>query len=352
MATSREAKGVLAPPASEAAGGPELSDELLAVLLPLVPSAALAVDLEGRIVACNERAVDMFGYPESELEGLCVEALVPERFRSAHLQHREVFAKHPRARPMGAGLDLYALRADGTEFPADISLAPARGEHGPLVIVAVSDMSERRQTEQRLRAQTDRLLMATERERIARDLHDLVIQRLFGAGLRLQGALALIDDQSAAAKVASTVEELDTTIKEIRQAIFTLEAAPPSGLVAQLTEAVTHAREVLGLDVSLSIDAPAKLELSPQLQAEAVAVLREALSNCSRHAHARHVDVNLRAGDQLVLSVADDGVGIGTPRRLSGLLYAKARAEQLGGTLSVSGRQGGGTHFEWRVPLG
>jgi two-component system sensor histidine kinase DevS len=352
MASRADASTPAAQHPSELGDVPRLDDELLALLLPFVPSAALVVDLQGKVLACNERAAEMFAYSQDELIGLDIEALVPERFREMHVRHRRAFAKRPRARPMGAGLDLYARRSDGSEFPVDISLAPARGNQGALVVVAVSDLSERSSAEERLRQQADRLLMAAERERIARDLHDLVVQRLFGAGLSLQAALALIDDQSAAAKVASAVEELDTTIKEIRQAIFMLEETPVAGIRAKVTEAVAHAREVLGLDVALAIDVPPELSLGPELQVEVVTVLREALSNCARHARARHVEVHLRVNDNLVLTVLDDGVGIGRPARLSGLSYARARAEQMGGELRLRDRPGGGTHFEWRVPLG
>ena len=94
-----------------------------------------------------------------------------------------------------------------------------------------------------VRSQRDLLLISADRERIARDLHDLVIQRLFGAGLRLQGALALIDNETASTRVSSTIDDLDTTIKEIREAIFALESAPGAGLRARVLEAVADATE-------------------------------------------------------------------------------------------------------------
>ena len=202
-----------------------------------------------------------------------------------------------------------------------------------------------------VRAERDRMAISAERERIARDLHDLVIQRLFGAGLRLQGALALIDNASAASKVASTVDELDATIKEIRGAIFSLEAAPGTGLESRVHEAVATASEALGFTPALSFRQPAGHGVPLEAELEAAAVLREALSNAARHARANKVEVNVEVGNELTIQVIDDGVGVGKPKRLSGIANARARAALLGGRLRLSDAEGGGTCFEWRVPL-
>jgi len=318
--------------------------EMLAAFLSLMPDAAVAVDAGGRVVAVNERAQGLFGYPSSAIEGKAIEALLPERFRRAHRRDRAEYVENPHARPMGAGLDLYARRVDGSELPVDVSLAPVEGEDGLLVVAAVRDMTERQATEKRL-------AIAGDRERIARDLHDLVIQRLFGAGLRLQAALALIDSEAAATRVASTVEDLDTTIKEIREAIFALEAPPGTAFRARVLETIAAATEALGFEPALSFQSPSGHPLDHDVEAEAIAVLREALSNAARHANARHVEVDVRVGSELIVRVLDDGIGLGKPKRLSGLANARARAELLGGCLLIAGAQERGTCFEWRVPL-
>ncbi len=108
-----------------------------------MPDAAVAVDGDGTIVAVNIRTESFFGYSAEELEGKPIEVLVPERFRHAHRDDRAGFSRDPHARPMGAGLDLYARRRDGTEFPVDISLAPI-GDDGSLVVAAVRDITERK----------------------------------------------------------------------------------------------------------------------------------------------------------------------------------------------------------------
>jgi len=321
-----------------------VTNENLGLLLALMPDAAVAVDATGVVVRANDRASAMFGYPPRDLEGKAVEVLVPEHLRHAHRRDRAEYSTDPHARPMGAGLELHGRRADGSTFPVDISLAPLQGEAGLVVVAAVRDMTERKATEARL-------AVATDRERIARDLHDLVIQRLFGAGLRLQAALALIDNEAVATRVASTVDELDMTIKEIRETIFALEAPPGPSFEARLQQTLAEVTDVLGFEPRLSFQCLDSNGVPPEVEVEALAVVREALSNAARHAHASRVEVYVSVGPELVVRVVDDGVGIGQPSRLSGLANARARADRMGGRLEVRAQGGGGTCFEWRAPL-
>lgn len=610
------------PPLDQLAGAFSLpqGNEMLATFLSLMPDAAVAVGPNGTIVAVNERTEAFFGYEAQELEGKPIELLVPERYRHEHRKDRAGYSAAPHARPMGAGLDLYARRRDGTEFPVDISLAPIGNGDVPLVLAAVRDITERKsaqsaqaqlaaivessgdgifslserglitswnpgaevifgfrrnevvghhisqfvrddpvleellsvaQSGQRtrsrdtrwptsdgrlidvaisvapllsgnergfsvlvrditarkaaevqlrrqarwqaataeirlnmlsdeplrstlklvckwaaelsgatsaallvagssgtlvtasagergqadafediddmpelvaqaissgtaqdgvldllpgsvaraypvsfpgdsgrvgalvtvapeghtwdedqaqlteslapsavlafelasVRSERDRLLISADRERIARDLHDLVIQRLFGAGLRLQGALALIGNQSAVDRVSSTIEDLDTTIKEIREAIFALESSPGGGLRAKVKETAAAAAERLGFKPSVSFRGNPSRDVPLQVQIEAMAVLREALSNAARHSRATEVDVVITVGDDLTVEVTDNGIGIGEPSRLSGIGNARARALLLGGHLDVSSAPGHGTRFEWCVPV-
>ena len=118
--------------------------ELLEAFLDLTPDASVVVDEEGTIVSANEQAEALFGYEPGDLRGRKVDVLVPERFRHEHRNHRAGYMAAPRAREMGAGLDLTGRRRDGSEFPVDISLAPLAGQERPLVVAAVRDSSERR----------------------------------------------------------------------------------------------------------------------------------------------------------------------------------------------------------------
>jgi diguanylate cyclase (GGDEF)-like protein len=202
-----------------------------------------------------------------------------------------------------------------------------------------------------IRSGRDQLLLSDDRERIVRDLHDLVTQRLFDAGLRLQGVLQLIDNPVATETVASTVCDLDATIEEIREVIFALKAARYVGLEARVSGEVADAAERLGFTPASSFRAVPGPELDVHLQLEMVAVLREALSNAARHAYATRVNVRVSVDRELRVVVADDGTGIGEHERLSGIAKARARAEGLGGSLDISPATGGGTYFDWRVPL-
>ena len=163
-----------------------------------------------------------------------------------------------------------------------------------------------------VRSERDVLLISADRERIARDLHDLVIQRLFGAGLRLQGALALIDNETVSTRVSSTIEDLDTTIKEIREAIFALEQRPVPGCGPGCWKRwrTPLRRWVSGPPFRSTAPANARCLTGAARGGSGV---EEALSNAARHAHANRVEVHITVDDELGILVVDNGVGIGDP---------------------------------------
>src|SRR5205807_1176867 len=121
-------------------------------LLEAAPDAILEVDADGRIVLLNEKVEKMFGYCREELLGLNVDTLVPAVMRSGHSHHRAAYTSHPRTRPMETGMELKAQRKDGVLFPVEISLSPNPTEDGLRVIAMIRDISERKQSEDRLRA--------------------------------------------------------------------------------------------------------------------------------------------------------------------------------------------------------
>ncbi len=196
-----------------------------------------------------------------------------------------------------------------------------------------------------------RLAMLEDRDRIARDLHDLVIQRLFATGLSLQGLEPRLPDGPARERIGRAVDDLDETVQEIRRAIFSLRSTSAStGLRAVLSELVRA--DAGGARVTLRVDGPVDTSVPPDLVLDARAVVTEALSNAARHAHAHRVAVQAWTdGNWLELVVSDDGQGFSDPERRSGLDNLGQRALARGGECTVGSAPGEGTTVTWRVPV-
>jgi signal transduction histidine kinase len=200
----------------------------------------------------------------------------------------------------------------------------------------------------------EQLTVYEDRDRIARDLHDHVIQRLYASGMSLEGLTRQVGSPAAQAKLQRIVDDLDQTIREIRTTIFALQAGPAeqAGLHQRLVTVVGETTAGTGLVPDLSVAGPVDTLVPPEVAAHALAVVREALSNVVRHAAARWAAVTVTAGETLWIEVADDGVGIPAGGRRSGLANLADRAAGLGGELQLLSRpQGQGTCLVWEVPL-
>jgi len=203
------------------------------------------------------------------------------------------------------------------------------------------------------RRDAQRLALFADRDRIARDLHDQVIQRLFATGMSLQGAVARIGDDEAARRVNTSVDALDETIRDIRSVIFELQAhdQPESpGVRARIVEIVEESVDSLGFAPALQLAGPVD-SLPADVAENLMHALREALSNAARHAAATSVDVSVDADTQVVLTVRDNGSGIQRTDRRSGLANLAERAAKLGGHMQTRDADGGGTELQWLVPL-
>jgi signal transduction histidine kinase len=210
------------------------------------------------------------------------------------------------------------------------------------------------------RAEAERLSVYEDRDRIARDLHDLVIQRLYATGMSLEATMPMITRPQVADRVGQAVEAMEATIKDIRGAIFALQArgndSQPDlrGDIVSLVEEMTP---MLGFAPSLRLGAGLRAPVSAEAAEQALAALREALSNAARHADASQVDVtvDIDADGMLTVAVTDDGTGIPDSTRRSGLRNLANRAEKLGGELRLQAANPDaarpGTRLEWRVPI-
>lgn len=207
---------------------------------------------------------------------------------------------------------------------------------------------------ERARRDRERLVVVADRERIARDLHDHVIQRIFSAGMDLQGALQESDEHATQDVLTRTVGLLDEVIRDIRTTIFALSrgGGEGKGPRARILELAQGYRSALGFPPSVVFDGSVDARVPDHLVHEVIACMHEALSNVARHAHATAVRVEVAADqDAVSLVVVDDGVGIGTPGRRSGLSNLAVRAQLAGGVFEVLPEPAGGTRLVWRAPI-
>jgi signal transduction histidine kinase len=207
----------------------------------------------------------------------------------------------------------------------------------------------------RLHARARQVDLAADRERIARDLHDTVIQRLFAVGLSLQGAARAAEKPEVSARIEAAVDDLDETVREVRASIF--ELAPPAmaadGLRRQLVTVGDELLEALGATPTFRFDGAVDSAVPDELVPHVVAVVREGLANVARHAGSPTAAVRVSVADgDLTVMIDDQGRGGATQHPTGrGLVNLDARAASLGGTFEVIDRPTGGTRAIWRVPL-
>ena len=321
-------------------------------LLEGAADATLVVDWDGIIRHANRRTAEVLGWQPTELVGQPVEVLVPEAIRSVHTHHRSGFAGSPRPRMMGHGLELTAVHRDGHTVPVEIALSPQATEEEQLIVVSVRDITDRVNMTRQLGETAAKLAVVDERDRIARDLHDNIVQRLFAAGLHLQASLGRPDQER---RLVGVIDEIDEAIKEIRTIIFTMHSL--RGLDAGFEPAVrlvlAESSRVLGHHPSLQQDGVLAL-VPDDVASEAVDVLRELLMNVAKHAHASHSSVCISVADRtFTVTVTDNGVGIDPAANSGGLGLdnLRQRAERQGGDFVIVPSADGGSSATWSVPL-
>ncbi|SDD78818.1 GAF domain-containing sensor histidine kinase [Glycomyces harbinensis] len=201
-------------------------------------------------------------------------------------------------------------------------------------------------------ADRERLLIFRDRDRIGRDLHDLVIQRLFASGLQLQSVVHLVEPPIAAERVRSVVEEINGGIADLRAAIFSMHQDPGQHLSATVRGLLGVVRQQLGFDPEVAFTGPVDSAVPEAVRVEVIAMLREALSNAARHSGASRVAVSVAVEQGvLTMTVTDDGCGIPATAPRRGLANLASRAEALGGMFTFGGAEPSGTRLEWTMPL-
>ncbi|MFD1325714.1 GAF domain-containing sensor histidine kinase [Micromonospora sonneratiae] len=238
---------------------------------------------------------------------------------------------------------LVVAHADGKGLPSDDDVPLLASFAGQAALAL-----------ERARAQEERELIAVleDRERIARDLHDVVIQRLFATGLQLQSTVPLTNHPEVTRRINAAVDDLDSTIRDIRRAIFELRTPMSAALRTEIRDTVDVAAAALGFRPVLELVGPIDSAVPDAVRPDLLAVLREALSNAVRHARAGSVMIDVRVdGGRLTLTVSDDGVGTDPSAARGGLVNLRERAAGHGGELEIRRAEPSGTVLRWSIPL-
>ena len=370
----------------------EKSRENLRALLEVAPDAVVTVDDQGRIVLVNGQTEKLFGYQRHELLGERVEKLVPARVRAGHSQHRAGYTAGPRPRAMGAGLELYGLRKDGSEFPVEISLSPIQTSEGFRVISSIRDVSERKNTQQKIEQQNRELEVRNREVERATKLKSKFLASMshelrtplnaivgFSDLLAEQTAGQLNDKQT---RFVNHIKQGSAHLLQLINDILDLSKIEAGQLELrcegfQIKDALPEVLSTIRpLAMAKNIQIEQKMENDQPVYADRVRfkqILYNLLSNAVKFTpKAGRIDIDCREdGNSVCISVTDTGVGIraedqavifeefrqvegpaGTTQEGTGLGLAitKRLVEQQGGGISLESEFGKGSRFTFTLP--
>lgn len=339
------------------------SEKLLASLFESAPDATVLVDQQGQIVRVNTQTELMFGYTRDELIGQTIDILLPERLRNRHTQMRMNYTHMPVLRPMGAGLELFGRRKDGTELPIDIMLSPIETQHGHLVIAAVRDIRERKQMQAELAEVQRSLIESLEAERlhIAQELHDGPMQELYGISYQLKMLAQSLTSAEDKLECQQSIETLQVVIQSMRSLSGELRppALAPFGLEKAIHAHIAPVREAHPeLEIFMDLDPDGQL-LAERVRLALFRIYQHAVSNVLRHASASRLEIRFRLlGESAQLEIQDDGCGFELPARWVelarqghlGLVGTAERVQAVGGQFKITTAPGKGTLIQVTVP--
>ena len=337
------------------------NEEMLRGLFDYAPDTVVVVNPDGRIVRVNAQVERMFGYTGDELMGQPIETLIPERFRQVHFIGRAADVVEPHTRTMGAGLELYGKRKDGSEFPVDIMLSPMQINTGGMVIAVVRDITRRKGAESAVRNYAERLkflsrrlmeVQEAERRHIARELHDEIGQVLTGLKLTLELSVRVPPDQ-----VAPSLQQAHSLVNELmaRARSLSLDLRPAMlddlGLLPTLLWYIEHFSARTRVRVNFKSSGLDGRRFASEVETAAYRIAQEALTNVARHSEIDEATVRVWADERmLTVQIEDQGKGFDPEVVLiahdrSGLAGMRERAVLLGGQLTLESRPGAGVRL-------
>ena len=348
------------------------SEARLAGILDIAQDAIIMIDGSNRVVMFNQGAEHIFGYAAQEMIGRPLNQLLPSRFHESHLQHITAFGQgQTRTRRMGERLEIFGLRKDGTEFPAEASISKLVQDGCITFTVILRDITERKQTERQLEDTVDRaralshrlnVVREEERTRMARELHDelgvrLTCLKLDLARLESWNQNSRLTPDIRAEKIRSMIAEVDTTIVSVQRLVAELRPGILSdlGLVAAIEWQCQDFERRSGIRC-LCEATQEQIDLDPSSATAAFRICQETLTNVMRHAKAAFVRVLMtQVNGDLLLEIQDDGQGISAEKvndsASLGLLGMRERASSLGGQVEIAGWPGKGTTVTVRLPM-
>ena len=309
----------------------------------------------------NQGAIDQTGYSGDELLAMTPLHLKPEFTETSF---RELLAPVLAGEVPSLHFTTVHRRKDGSDIPVEIVLQVPELETPAdtrTCVAFVRDVTERLRQDEELAAVQRQASLLEDRERIGRDMHDKVIGRLFATGMGVQATIGRISDPAAQGRLTELVEEIDTSIKEIRTTIYGVKSHIDwgHGLRGQILAIAADHNDMLGFEPRVTLDGEID-DLGGDVADALLATLQEALTNIAKYANANSVIINVHVTNtDATMTIADDGVGFSADAGSSattaltgnGLANMATRAEALGGVVTISSSPGHGTTIDWAIPL-